>query len=151
MTTLSQVRAAIVAKLLSVPGVGQVHDHQPFLKTEAKLRELYVANGLLLGWHVRRIGTRETSPSVGRFVERHLWLIQGVMAFDDSGASELAFDGLIEAIRAAFRADETLSGLVGGTADQEVAGIQVEDSLPVMFCGVLCHSARLTLTTTLYT
>lgn len=147
MATLAQIRAALVAKLVAIPGIGRVHDHQPYLKTEQKLKDLYLDNGRLLGWHVRRVGTHEVSPAVGRFIERHLWLIQGIMAFDDTGASELAFDDLIEAIRTAIRNDETLSGLVGGTADTDSAGVQVEDSLPVLFCGVLCHSVRLTLTT----
>jgi len=150
MATLAQIRAAIVAKLEAVPNVGRVHDHQPFLKTEAKLKELYVTNGQLLGWHIRRVGTRETAPFVSRNVERHRWVIQGFMAFDDTGASELVFDDLVEAIRDAFRADQTLGGMVAGTADEDAAGLQVEDSLPVLFCGVLCHSARLVLVTETY-
>lgn len=150
MSSLAQIRTAIVAKLGTVPNIGCVHDHQPYVKSEAKLRELYVTSGQLLGWHVRRVATRETAPFTGRTIERHRWVIQGFMAFDDTGASELAFDDLVEAIRAAFRADETLGGLVSGTADEDAAGLQVEDSLPVLFCAVLCHSARLVLITETY-
>lgn len=150
MATLAQIRAAIAAKLDAVPGMGRVHDHQPYLKTEQRLKELYQAGDHLNGWFVRRIGTRETSPFVGRAIEHHRWLIQGFMAFDGTGSSELAFDDQVEAIRDAFRADETLGGLVASTASQDAAGVQVEDSLPVMFCGVLCHSARLILVTETY-
>lgn len=149
MVALADIRAAIAATLRAVPNIGVVHDHEPYLKTEAKLRELYVEGGLLLGWHFRRVATREVSPAIGRAIERHAWQIRGFMAFNDAGTSEVAFDDLIEAIRDAFRADETLGG-AASTIDDEAAGIQVEDSGPVMFCGVLCHSARLALTTTNY-
>lgn len=147
MTRIAAIRAAIVAKMAAIPDIGIVHAHQPWLKTEARLKDLYVSNGQLRGWFVRRIATAETSPALGTAIEVHRWRIQGFMALDDTGSSELAFDDLIEAIRDAFRADETLGGEISGTATKDGTGIQVEDSLPVAFCGVLCHSALLALST----
>lgn len=148
MTTLDDIRDSIISRLQSVQEIGRVHNHQPYIRREKELLDLYLYKGQIRGWHVRRIGTHETSPSAGRWVETHRWLIHGFMSLD--GASELIFDGLIEEIRAAFRADETLSGQVAATITEDLAGIQVEDCLPVMFCGVLCHSARLTLNTVNY-
>jgi hypothetical protein len=77
------------------------------------------------------------------------WRISGFLSLDDANQSEIVFDNLVEAVCDAFRADETLGGLIAGTVmdNPNVAGIQVEDSGPVMFAGVLCHSARLVLYT----
>lgn len=150
--SLEAVRAAIVARLRAVPGVGVVHDHERYVADQEGLAALYVSGAQLLGWYVRRLRSLETSPALGRYVETTAWRIQGFMglADADSGASELAFDALIESIREAFRTDETLGGMVASTVTDDAAGIQVEQSGPVMFCGHLCHGATLSLTTTTY-
>lgn len=150
MADLETIRQAIIDRLEEIPEIGRVHGYQPFLKSEQALKGLYVADEVLHGWYVRRVATRESAPSIGRWVETHTWLIWGVMAFGMDGASELAFDGTIEAIRDVFREDQTLGDVVAGTATSEVAGIQVEDAEPILFCGVLCHSARLLLHTVCY-
>ncbi|MEO5363444.1 MAG: hypothetical protein H7838_07450 [Magnetococcus sp. DMHC-8] len=150
MADLEAVRQAIIARLEDVPDIGRIYPYQPYLRSEQALRELYVTDGLLLGWFVRRVATRESAPSIGRWVETHTWLIWGVMAIGTDGASETAFDAMIEAIRGAFREDQTLGDVVANTATSEVAGIQVENAEPVLFCGVLCHSVRLLLHTVCY-
>lgn len=144
------LRAAIVAKLQAVPGIGVVHDHERYAKAMDSLKALYVPPGesQLRGWFVRRQATAETGAAGNRRVETIDWRIQGVMALDDGAGSELAFDALVEAVRDAFRADHTLGGkLLPGVPDGDSAGIQVVDAGPVMFAGVLCHGARLALTT----
>ncbi|MEO5341095.1 MAG: hypothetical protein H7837_11375 [Magnetococcus sp. MYC-9] len=149
MTDLESIRQEIVDRLYDIPDIGRVHGYQPYLRNEQRLRDLYVENGLLCGWYVRRIATQESSPAVGRRVETHTWLVWGVMALSEDGESELAFDGLIEEIRDRFRADEDLGGDVT-TVTQEWAGMQVDNAEPVLFCGVLCHSVRLLLRTVVY-
>jgi hypothetical protein len=86
---------------------------------------------------------------LGSYNVLNRWRISGFMSLEDSSASEIVFDNLVEAVCDAFRSDETLGGLIAGTVmdSPNVAGIQVEDSGPVMFAGVLCHSARLVLYT----
>lgn len=69
------------------------------------------------------------------------------MSLDDETQSELAFDNLIEAARDAFREDETIGGAVETTTVDGQAGLQLDDSGPSMFAGVLCHHARLSLAT----
>lgn len=150
MSTLTEIRTAIVATLEAISDIGVIHNHEPYLKTEAKLRDFYLSGGTIKGWHVRRIATRETAPFIGQKEEAVTWRIWGVQAFSDDGSSEIAFDGSIEAIRDAFRADETLGGRIARTGNEDVTGIQVEQSGPVMFCGVLCHSASLLLVTEQY-
>lgn len=152
MPTLTQIRDAIQGVLAGVPGIGPVHKFERYLKREAELQALYVSGGQLKGWLIRRLSTREQALAVGRTVVTHRWQIRGYRAIDDATQSELAFDDTIEAIRDAFRADETLGGLVKGLEESagqggDVAGVQLADSGPVLFAGVLCHAARLSLTT----
>lgn len=146
------IRAAIVAVLQTVPGIGRVQSYERYAKDMPGLKALYADNGLLLGWHVRRIGLAEQGKIQPRSVEYTRWRIQGVMAIDDGAASELVFDDLVEAIRDAFRANDTLQGTVAQCSlpDGSAAGIQLDDAGPVMFAGVLCHGARLSLNTVRY-
>lgn len=153
MTTLADIRDAIVAKLTTVANVGQVHGYERFAKAEKDFRALYESGAapdkLILGWCVRRARKRETANRFGRVTVYNHWEIRGFMGLADASASELRFDSLIEAIGDAFRADETLGGLVETMPEEPggEAGIQVAESGPVMFAGVLCHSATLKLMT----
>jgi hypothetical protein len=146
MTTVTQIRDAIKAKLEGIAGIGVVHRYERLAARVADLKALYVsgAPAKLLGWHIRRISTSEVSPALGSYTIDHRWQIRGFMAIDDATESELAFDNLIEAIRDAFRADETLGGLIKGTqVPPPTIGMQLIEHGPVMFADVLCHGARL--------
>lgn len=151
MSVASQ-RAAIVAMVAAVPYNGPVHDEEPFVRTEADLRELYTwQDGMggtqLRGWYLRRVRTTERLGGIGRTVNSHNWELRGFMAMDPANGSGKAFDDLIEAIRRAYRQDETIGGAVQPGPLDQLSGWQVNNSLPVLFCGALCHSATLALTT----
>lgn len=154
---LAQHRAAIVALLASVPDIGIVHDRERYAANEAAFRDLYLyrsgtPEAQLRGWWVRRVATFEASPHVGRTLNVHTWSIRGYTAFRDGEATELVFDALIEQFRALVRTDPTLGGAceVGPLGENEPDGVQVTDAGPVMFAGVLCHSALLQLKTWSY-
>lgn len=153
MSSTTQIRNAIVAALQDVEGIGRVHAFERYAKDTGKLAQLYMVGRELHGWYVRRVALREVEWSSDENREVATWRIVGFMALKDEDASELAFDLIIDRIRAAFRNDESLGGLVeqlgdpdGGQGRGESA-VQIEGSGPVMFCGVLCHQARLLLTT----
>jgi len=151
---VSAVRAAIAANLAAVPDIGMVHNYERYAKEYDALQALYVTQidgaNQLRGWYVRRTGRRQSSPSLGRYVITESWLVKGFMALADDTESELVFDALCEAVIEAFRADETLGGAVASTVmDDGTAGLQM-DCGPVMFAGILCHSASLTLSTRRY-
>lgn len=154
--SVADVRAAIVAKLNSVSGIGVVHSYERYASDLAKLKALYCPTGetTVRGWYVRRLATLETGNIQSNTVEQIRWRIQGVMALDDDAASELTFDAFIEAIRDAFSQDESLGGVVDQCSepgnDNGESCIQLDDAGPVMFGGVLCHGARLRLTTVRY-
>ena len=150
MSALQDLRAAIVAKLQGIGGIGVVHDRERYATAMDALKALYVPPGenQLRGWFVRRGAIQEVSAGGSRRVQTIAWRIQGVMALKDEDSSEIAFDNLIETITDTFRADPTLGGLVlTPKPEDEDAGVQVVDSGPVMFANVLCHAARLALTT----
>lgn len=143
--SLETIRAAIVARLNATPGIGRVHSYERFARSEKEFRDLYADGNRILGWHVRRTKTHSVGRGAAHQVA-HNFSIRGFMSLEDASASELAFDALIESIRAAFRADDTLGGLARTCSDETGAGVQVADSGPVMFAGVLCHAATLQLT-----
>ena len=152
LSTHRQVRAAIVAVLQAIPDIGRVHDHQPFADRQADFQGFYQAtlsdgSTQLRGWHVRRSAVRETSDGCATRVETD-WRIGGYVALSEAAGSELVFDDLVDAVRSAFRSEQDLGGLVGGLELAEgQAGVQAEDLGPAIFAGVLCHEARLLLTT----
>lgn len=144
-------RAAIVAALEAIPDIGAVHDRERYANQHGSLRALYVVQTdtgeQLRGWYVRRLAFRvERNGNAGRRVFT-TWQIRGFMALQDEAASELAFDDLIDSVRRAFEADPTLGGAVQSTLYEREIGAQLSASGPVMFAGVLCHAADLTLTT----
>lgn len=162
MSLLATVRNALQSTLQAVPDVGVVHAYERYTREETKFRELYTvkpsgqtdAVRQLKGWWLRRTGTAERTLGVGRTEVVHTWRVRGFMALNDEQASELAFDELVEALRDAVRADPTLGGVCaqspladGGSSED---GLQLLEAGPVMFCGVLCHSAVLEMKTWSY-
>ena len=157
-TSVATLRAAIKAKILTVAGMGVVNDYERYAKDQSKLSAAYAsaaqAGQRIYGWYIRRVRTAELLIDVGRNYEDHAWRIRGFMSLDDTDATEKKLDDQIEAMRAAFRADPTLGGICETTfreANGNQAGLQLEESEPVLFAGVLCHAARLGLITRVYT
>lgn len=152
MSTLDDIRAAIVAELNAITDIGIVHDYERYAAREGDFRTLYLydlgAGGQQIrGWYVRRLSTVQTREVMGSHEDIHRWLIRGFMAIDDATASEKTFDTLIEAIRERFRANNNLGGLIASVYSPDGKGVELEESQPVLFGGVLCHSARFRLYT----
>ena len=141
------VRAAIVALVETVDAIGKVHAYQRFAGKNDDLRSLYTVDGEVRGWHVQRVSARRRRLGSGRELVTSTWAVTGFLSFVDAEASELVMDGLVEEIVSAERADPTLGGLVRGLPVDEAAGFQLLDAAPVMFAGLLCHRARLSLFT----
>lgn len=152
------IRDALKALFLTVPNVGQVHRYERYFRDESKFKDCYVytpAGGTkqLRGWWLRRKATQESSLGVGRTLEVNTWSIRGYMSLNDEAESELEFDAVIEAMRDKVRADPTLGGICEQSPlndGDNTDGLQLLDSAPVLFCGVLCHSAVMELRTWSY-
>jgi hypothetical protein len=148
MSDLTTIRNAIVALLEGVAGIGRVHAYERYATNDRGFRDLYDAGaGKILGWHVRRVATRDDALGVGAMGTTHTWRVVGIRALEDAEASELELDDLVERIRAAGRDDDTLAGAVATITIDQRAGFELVDSGPVMFAGVLCHRVVLKLTT----
>lgn len=153
MTAVATIRAAILAKLQGIADIGKVNDFERYADQTSALKAQYVAtiaaSDQLRGWNIRRVATKEVFVDTGRWSAHVDWRIRGFMALNDANSSEKTFDDLIEAIRDAFRADDTLGGTILTCIDpsSNQAGIQVIESKPVLFAGVLCHSVQLGLFT----
>lgn len=150
---MNAARAAIVATLQAVPDIGIVHDRERYAANLADLKQLYFSapHNQVRGWFVRRMSVRETGVMRPVWLDVETWRIQGFVAWDDVAGGELVLEELVEAARDQFRLDSTLGGVVAATGllgRGNERGLQLEDFGPVMFCGVLCHGARLSLTTT---
>ncbi|MFO6418996.1 hypothetical protein ACLBKS_02195 [Hylemonella sp. W303a] len=166
MSTLSEQRAAILAAMEAVPGIGQVHSRERYSTDENLLRQFYMyspptgsatdamTDPHVRGWWLRRSGTQEWQANTARTVNLTTWQIQGFLALDDAASSELILDDLIERLRSAMRTDLTFGGIfspgpvvVTGEEDNRNTGVQVIENSPKLFAGVLCHSTQLQLTT----
>lgn len=152
MATFDEIRAAIVAEMSAITGIGIVHDYERYAAREGDFRTLYLydlgaGEKQIRGWYVRRRSTVQTREVMGSHEDIHQWLIRGFMAIDDAAASEKAFDTLIEAVRERFRVNNNLGGVINSIYSPEGKGVELAESQPVLFGGVLCHSARLHLST----
>lgn len=157
MPSLAQIREAIRVRVAGIASIGKVNDYERYTQQMSELKTLYVANiggsDQLRGWHIRRVSKSETYIDLERWVVINRWVIRGFMALDDQAASEKTFDNLVEAVCDVFDTTPTLiadPNYAEVILDEEQAGVQVPESGPVMFAGVLCHAARLTLATRHY-
>lgn len=150
MTVTADIRAAIKAKILALPSPGTVHDYERYRAEIGAFKALFVSGSTLKAWIIRRVAARRVRPAVGRLVVTTTWQIRTYQGLDDAAASEKAFDDLVDAFADAIRDDDTLGGVVRSCAPDGldgIAGVQLDDSGPVMFAGVLAHAARLRLAT----
>jgi len=151
MTGFERIRAALVALLQTVPGTGVVHSYERFAKNPTTFQALYLQGQDIRGFYVRRQSYRELGFTSQKNRIRARWTIQGFASLVDADATELAFDRLLDDVAAAVRARPVLHD-DGGNAlchvvTDDGAGLQLDESGPVMFAGVLCHGARFSLTT----
>jgi hypothetical protein len=152
------VRDSIIAKLNTIPDIGQVHSYQRYAARTKNMADLYsytpagATVAQLRGWFVRRVKVVDKFGPGWMVTEDTQWLIRGYLAVEDSGASEKVFDGLIDQVRGAFRIyaeleDTQLTAGAFTTRVENQSGASLEDSAPVLFCDVLCHSAKISLIT----
>ena len=156
MAATEAIRAAIAARLLTVPGVGVLHLYERYTAQEKGLQALFMwqppepgSAKHLRGWFIRRLAVREVELTHTSTLVSVDWQVRGFMAIQDGVASEIVMDAVADRIRAAIKADPTLGGLLDGRPDPPGSvGAQLVESGPFMFAGVICHGMRLDLTTT---
>lgn len=144
------IRNAIATVLATVPDIGVIHGYERYTDKTRDFREFYQRDGKILGWSIRRIGFSEIVETDTVSTVRSRWQIKGYRSLDDDMATEIEFDELVDLVADVFRAKPTLDGAVAATGARGETPIQLEDSGPVRFAGVLCHEVRLSLLTEHY-
>ncbi|WP_423458031.1 hypothetical protein [Ottowia sp. VDI28] len=158
-STLAASRQALLEVLRAVPAVGVVHDCEVYASEDKGFKAAYrytntdasadafAAEPHIRGWYIRRFATAEVNANA-RILNEHTWHVRGYMSLKSAIDSELIFDELIERMRDAARMHGTMgvSSALGASTAQE-RGVQVINAGPVLFAGVLCHSAVLELKT----
>lgn len=146
---LSALRAALVATAAGAGAVGVVHDRERYAAEMPALKAFYLHNfgsesepdERLAGWYLAHKATRFPD----RFVRDDDWHLRGFWAWNEAGNSSHAFDAAVEAIVQAFRTPwRPAAGAVYRAGAQ---GVELVESGPVLFAGVLCHTALLRVTT----
>lgn len=145
MSDYATIRDAIKTILSGVAGIGVVHTRQRFATDQTKLKALYVKDGILNGWIIRRVATPEARDTMGGTIRRYRFRIRGYYAFADSDvdadSSEQKFQALIEGICDTFRPNPYLNDAALEGSDP----IQVVEVLDVVFAGVTAHAVDLDL------
>lgn len=149
--SLETIRDALVAVMAGIPDMGAVHAWERYDKEAGRLLAHYTVEvdgkRQVRGWFVRRAKTGTTRQAGKAFFDRHAWEIRGYMGIEDATQSERVFDGLVEALRGALLADLTLGGVVMPPERRDDGPELTLETGPVLFAGVLCHSASLQIVT----
>lgn len=138
-----EIRNEIIKTLSEIPDIGKIQPFERYAREPTTLKNFYIKEKELCGWYVRRTSVREEAWTSGRNKVFQDWQIVGFMGLSDADASEILFNAKIDAIRRAFRTRALQSA-------DETGYVQVSAIQPVMFCGILCHTAELTLQTVSY-
>jgi len=153
MSTLAEIRAAILTVKQSVPNIGKVHDYERYASKMSDFRKLFYDTDtkLINGWWFDRLRTDELDGDTGEVRRIHTWQFYGFRGLQDGIGSAKSFQDLIENSCDAFRTDPTLGGVIDDNKNMDQSfgpvGMQVDAIETVMFADVLCHRARLTLLT----
>lgn len=136
---LADIRTALKIAVSGVASIGVVTDFEPWATRKETFLTYFKSGALayMQGWTI----TRESSLEEKRTQERsnsrrHLMVIRGYRALDQDGATEKAFQDLIEAVCAALRVKEL--DALDGTA-LLVGPPSVRISEPRTFSDYLVH------------
>lgn len=143
--SLEAVREQIRTILTGVSGIGVVHDYERWAAEWPAYLELFSIEDetgtRINGWDITRRKTPAVTASVTHDSRSHTFLIRGMYGLEDSQASELVFQQLIEDICAAFRAKYQLESTAENTEPVQVDLVENR-----VFGNMLCHYCELTFT-----
>jgi len=150
-TSLEDIRLAIGRRMATVSDIGVVQPYERYAKTETAFAALYewgAPKKEVRGWFIRRLAYREAAYLRSQTKLEIDWQIRGYLSLQDAAMSEITMDRLVEQLRYAFKQDLTFGGLVVDRRDvDQPVGLQLAESGPFMFAGILCHGISLNLTT----
>ena len=115
--SFTSIRAVVKTTLETVSGIGQVHDFRRHTTHWEEFYQRHTKDGRLNNWEITRTATEQELIAVQNlagtepfFHDTHDILILGHMALKDSLESEKTFQTLVDAVIAAFRLKNQLTG-----------------------------------------
>lgn len=138
-------RDEVKTTLEAVTGIGRVYDFMRLITHWENFKRDAVKDGRVNVWEITRLTLEEELESPqgqgaveGCFRDAHLITIIGHFSVKDEDESEKTFQDLIDAIVAAFRANNTLGEQTLIPSQPQVPSIGHE-----MFASVLCHAVQI--------
>jgi hypothetical protein len=134
---LENIRTAMKTALLEVPGIGVVTDHEPLATRKEDFEGFFKHADLpyVQGWTITRESTGERASSTAATRRDHLMVVRGYRAIGATGATEKAFQDLVEAVCVRLRRE--LRDQYGGIAAASPPTVRVVE--PRSFAGYLVH------------
>lgn len=144
---IDDIRHAIAVQLLSVSGIGQVYEYEPFMAQAHDLRRfMAIGSGAfqkINGWTIMRARTAESRRTQRENDRLFTYMIRGYYGVSNYGASELYFQQLVDLVCDAFRNDESDWELSGTCEYIEPPQVLRVDH--VLLVGTLCHFCEIQL------
>lgn len=104
VTTLSKIRAAIVAHILRVSGVGNVYEIEPSAQEPAEIPTTWRFNGgAVRAWTLQQERGEPQDLSNQDTLRMYRFVIRGYVEFNDAEQSQTLFEDLAELISQVFR------------------------------------------------
>ena len=157
MSNYLEIVADIKAKLLTITGIGQVHDYDRRSNTEKAFMDLFTVDAgagkkKIIGWEITRSSARETKRG-NTFLRHHRMKCSGYMGIQDELKSDHDFQVLVDTISDTFRVGDPAAGEIAPWFYMDGLNpgnscVQVEVIDQRMFGAFLCHHADVYITVT---
>ncbi len=138
------IRAQIKTILEGVSGIGEVHDYERLSLSLGEYLELMTtgtgASKKVNGWTIHRESTASEMSDFQKVMRNHTFRIHGIYEVDDDDASEITFQGIVDAIFTAFMAEPDLNGSALEADPINVVSADMDE-----FAGRAFHVAELSL------
>ena len=145
--SVSAIRSRIKTNLEAVTGCGEVHDYDRWASHWNDFLSLFKDdNGLINGWTISLIKMQNAMESFTQMGRAHVFRLQKVYGLNDGDATGKTFEGHLEAVVNAFKADDTLNGACLTCTPpwgpmEGLTGLQIDKIEHRLFGTVLCHYA----------
>ena len=141
--SLDSIIQATATILGQVENVGNVYSYRRLATDEETFKKLFVTDGQILGWTISREST-DPEEEEQTAHDYHTIVFRGCMGVQDAQNTERTFQNLVETIRAAFQANDTLFDGANYNAEH-CDRMKVRKVDYAMFSKYLCHYGELEL------
>ena len=159
--TVAQMRADILSVLNLVDAsstIGGIHDYERWALHLDKILEILVdpTDNVVRSWMIIYRGyisddvssmfSQDLENVKSLSVRNHSWTVRGVLALDDSEATDKTFATVAETVSNELDADENLHNQDRYWGDPPMTPVDLETFEVRIMAGVLCHFAEISFT-----